>query len=109
MIAVPIHDDLVFAVVLDERNVQPPLRIALCRNFHQYFLEHRHVVALQKSSIVVLKNRRVTVRAKKGRVGQIDSTFHPVLVRLKLRALHWFVSIINNKYTGPSANFFQRS
>ena len=56
-IAAPTHDGLVFAVVLDEPNVQPPLRTALCRNFHQYFLEHRHVVALQKSSIVVLMNR----------------------------------------------------
>ena len=87
VIVAPIHDDLVFAIVLDEQNVQPPPRIALCRNFHQYFLEHRHVVALQKSSIVVLMNRWVTVRAKRGRVGQIDSTFHSVSARLKPLAL----------------------
>ena len=87
VIAAPTHDDLVFAVVLDERNVQPPLRIALCHNFHQYFLEHRHVVALQKSSIAVLMNRWVTVPAKRGRVGKIDSTFHSVSARLKPLAL----------------------
>ena len=87
VIAAPTHDDLVFAVVLDERNVQPPLRIALCHNFHQYFLEHQHVVALQKSSIAALMNRWVTVRAKRGRVGKIDSTFHSVSARLKPLAL----------------------
>ena len=87
VIVAPIHDDLVFAIVLDEQNVQPPPRIALCRNFHQYFLEHRHVVALQKSSIAALMSRWVTVRAKRGRFGQIDSTFHSVSARLKPLAL----------------------